>query len=186
MRTPEREALNKARARRLAAAREQTELTRDDMAALAGVSPNTYYGHENGHGSLANAAPKYADILDVAAEWLLFGRNPPSWAVGEPEPSPVHSPNPNHIGAWCEHTGKTVEDLADQTGFTADMIRAWISGRITVSDKSLRLLAQAFGTTPGSILDVDPRVVAPALLDQWQKAVARQQEAQEALGLRAA
>lgn len=46
-------------------------------------TPTTYQHHENGTRGITRAVKEYANAYGVSEEWLLYGRNPPTWAATE-------------------------------------------------------------------------------------------------------
>jgi len=67
------------------------------FAAKHGIPQPTYSLHETGNrGMSVDVAKRYADLLDVSAEWLLFGRGEgPSGVIAQPaQPAPAEEPAP--------------------------------------------------------------------------------------------
>jgi transcriptional regulator with XRE-family HTH domain len=64
---------------------------------------------------------------------------------------------PNHITAWRNFRKLTLEQLAEKTGLAVPTISEMANGKQDVTGKSLFELAAALDTTPGALLDVDPR-----------------------------
>lgn len=62
----------------------------------------------------------------------------------------------NHLKAWRKHRRMTQEELADAVGTTKAVISNIETGSRGLSDKWLRKLAPALGTTPGFLLDYSP------------------------------
>jgi transcriptional regulator with XRE-family HTH domain len=64
----------------------------------------------------------------------------------------------NHLKAWRKFRKLTQQQLADriEPPTTKQVIQALESGQNGLSDKWLRKLAPALGTTPGFLLDYDP------------------------------
>lgn len=79
------------------------------------------------------------------------------------------SDGPNHLKAWRKHRRLTQQELADRLDppTTKQVIQAIESGARGLSDKWLRKLAPALGTSPGFLLDHDPTDVATDFLDVW-------------------
>lgn len=72
-------------AERLILAREHKGL-KDAVAGsryLRDKTPTTYQHHENGTRGITRRVNDYAEAFGVSAEWLLYGRNPPSWAASD-------------------------------------------------------------------------------------------------------
>ena len=77
---------------------------------------------------------------------------------------------PNHLKAWREYRKLTQEALAAKVDTTATVISMLESGDRGLSAKWLRKLAPALGTTPGHLLDHDPRTLPSDILDIWVNA----------------
>jgi transcriptional regulator with XRE-family HTH domain len=79
------------------------------------------------------------------------------------------SDGPNHLKAWRKHRKLTQQQLADaiEPPTTKQVIQAIESGARGLSDKWLRRLAPALGTTPGFLLDHHPDDLPTAFLDIW-------------------
>jgi transcriptional regulator with XRE-family HTH domain len=73
----------------------------------------------------------------------------------------------NHLKAWREFRHMTQGALAQAIGTTGSVISLLESGDRRLSDKWLRRLAPALGTTPGHLLDHDPESVPADLMDIW-------------------
>lgn len=71
----------------------------------------------------------------------------------------------NHLKAWRKFRLLTQEELADKVGTTKAVISNLETGSRGLSDKWLRKLAPALGTTPGFLLDYDPNDLDTAYLD---------------------
>jgi len=86
---------------------------------------------------------------------------------------PCHSVNmdknggPNHLRAWREFRGMTLEHLADAVDTTPSMISMLESGDRGLSAKWMRRLAPALDTTPGHLLDHDPITIDSDILEIW-------------------
>lgn len=76
---------------------------------------------------------------------------------------------PNHLRAWMLHRDIKGVDLAKALGgnVTPGMVSDLANGNRALSAKWLRRLAPLLGTTPGMLLDHDPREVSADLLDIW-------------------
>jgi transcriptional regulator with XRE-family HTH domain len=92
--------------------------------------------------------------------------------VAAPVPDTVDmaSSSPNHLKAWRKFRLLTQQQLADaiEPPTTKQVIQAIESGARGLSDKWLRRLAPALGTTPGFLLDHDPADIDTALLEAAQ------------------
>ena len=77
---------------------------------------------------------------------------------------------PNHLKAWREFREMTQADLAEKVGTNQNMIAYLESGERGLSAKWLRKLAPALGTTPGHLLDHDPKDVEADIIDIWMAA----------------
>jgi transcriptional regulator with XRE-family HTH domain len=71
----------------------------------------------------------------------------------------------NHLRAWREHRRLSQEALAQKVGTAGNVIGLLESGERGLSDKWLRKLAVALGTTPGFLLDHDPNDLDSSFLD---------------------
>lgn len=90
----------------------------------------------------------------------------------------------NHLKAWRKFRKLTQQELADRLDppTTKQVIQALESGFRGLSDKWLRKLAPALGTTPGFLLDHDPEDMPTTILDIWADVpVDRRAEAEELL-----
>jgi transcriptional regulator with XRE-family HTH domain len=74
---------------------------------------------------------------------------------------------PNHLKAWREFRGMTQGALAEAVGTNGSVISLLESGERRLSDKWLRKLAPALGTTPGYLLDHHPETLPGDLLEIW-------------------
>lgn len=66
---------------------------------------------------------------------------------------------PNFLRAWREYRGMTQAKLAEAVDTTGAVISLLEAGERGLSDKWLRRLAPVLGTTPGNLLDMDPKDV---------------------------
>lgn len=66
---------------------------------------------------------------------------------------------PTHVRSWRLYRGLTLAQLAERVGTNANMIGYLEGGDRGLSAKWLRKLAQALDTTPGLLLDQDPRTL---------------------------
>lgn len=73
----------------------------------------------------------------------------------------------NHLRAWREFRYMTQEELADAVGTAGNVIGLLESGQRGLSHKWLLKLAPALNTTPGYLLDHDPRDVPTDILETW-------------------
>jgi len=73
----------------------------------------------------------------------------------------------NYLREWRQFKKLTQEQLADKVGTTKAVISLLETEQRPLSSKWLRKLAEALGTTPGRILDVDPTEVSAEVLDIW-------------------
>ena len=71
----------------------------------------------------------------------------------------------NHLRAWREKRGLSQEALAQLVGTAGNVISLLESGDRALSDKWLRRLAPALGTTPGFLLDHNPNDIDAAFLE---------------------
>lgn len=81
---------------------------------------------------------------------------------------------PNHLRAWREYRGLSQEELAEKAGTSHQVIGYLERGRTQLSAKWLRTLAPVLDTTPGMLLDHDPRELSADIIDIWAHATARQ------------
>ncbi|WP_332763993.1 helix-turn-helix transcriptional regulator [Phenylobacterium sp.] len=176
----------KAQGRRLKAAREHLGHQKAKPAAkFHGFSVDTYPQHENGTRSISRAVKQYAEAFGVAEEWLLYGRNPPSWATSDIEHSEEArlGAAEHFLRPWRLFRGLTVADLSGSLGVPSDAVEDWEDGKRELSDKWLRKIADIMDATPGAILDVDPGAVPPALLEMWIDHARRQRQVLQGLSL---
>ncbi len=76
-------------------------------------------------------------------------------------------PEANFLKAWREHRGLTQVKLAEIIGTTGAVISLLESGDRRLSDKWLRRLAPALGTSLGHLLEHDPAALDTDILDIW-------------------
>jgi hypothetical protein len=176
----------KARARRLRAAREHMgHATAKDAARMWKFPVNTYPQHENGTRGFVPHAKEYARAYQVPEEWLLYGKNPPPWAV----PDMDYMEEERRGGAdhflrpWRIYREVPEDELADRLAVPVDVLRSWEAGALELSTKWLAKIASALETTPGAILDVDPAVIPPDLLDLWLDHAKRQRQVADRITL---
>lgn len=79
---------------------------------------------------------------------------------------------PNHLRAWMLYRGMKGVDLAEALGgnVTPGMVSDLANGKRALSAKWLRRIAPVLETTPGMLLDHDPRELSADLLDIWGSA----------------
>lgn len=73
----------------------------------------------------------------------------------------------NYLRQWRQFKGLTQEQLADKVGTTKAVISLLETEQRPLSSKWLRKFAEALGTTPGRILDIDPESDSAEMLDFW-------------------
>lgn len=78
-------------------------------------------------------------------------------------------PRPNFLRKWREHRKLSQAELADIVGTSHQVIGYLERGRTQLSAKWLRRLAEALGTTPGHLLDVDPETTDNDIVDIWSR-----------------
>lgn len=77
---------------------------------------------------------------------------------------------PNYLQAWRLFRGLSQSELAERVGTNQNMIGYLESGDRGLSAKWLRKLAPALDTTPGMILEHDPRELDADVIDIWAHA----------------
>lgn len=75
----------------------------------------------------------------------------------------------NYLRQWREKKQLTQEELADRVGTTKAVISLLENEKRPLSSKWLRKFADALGTTPGRILDIDPDEVSAEAYNLWDK-----------------
>lgn len=83
---------------------------------------------------------------------------------------------PNHLKAWREHRKMTQEELAAAVKTTQHQIAYLEAGERGLSAKWLRRLAPALDTTPGMLLDHDPRLLDNDIIEIWATSSNRQKK----------
>ena len=85
---------------------------------------------------------------------------------------------PNHLRAWMEYRNVKGVELAERLGgnVTPGMVSDLANSNRALSAKWLRRLADALETTPGLLLDHDPREMDADLLDIWLNANVRERK----------
>jgi transcriptional regulator with XRE-family HTH domain len=73
----------------------------------------------------------------------------------------------NHLAAWRAFRHLTQAELAEKVDTTKAVISNLETGARGLSDKWLRRLAPALGTTPGMLLDHDPNDLPTGVLETW-------------------
>lgn len=73
----------------------------------------------------------------------------------------------NYLKQWRKKAALTQEELAEKVGTTKAVISLLESEGRPLSAKWLRKLADALGTTPGRILDINPEEASADVLDIW-------------------
>lgn len=81
---------------------------------------------------------------------------------------------PNHLRAWREHRKLSQGELADLVNSTQSQIAHLENGERALSAKWLRKLADALKTTPGHLLDHDPRSLPSDIVEIWLDATVEQ------------
>jgi transcriptional regulator with XRE-family HTH domain len=74
-------------------------------------------------------------------------------------------PAVNNLRAWREYRRLSQDQLAEKVGTKGNVIGHLESGERGLSDKWLRRLAPALGTTPGFLLDHSPTDLDAAYID---------------------
>lgn len=85
---------------------------------------------------------------------------------------------PNHLRAWMEYRGVKGIDVARALGgnVTPGMVSDLINSNRALSAKWLRRLAPILDTTPGMLLDHDPRDLDTNIVEMWAHASNRQRK----------
>ncbi|MFC5372956.1 helix-turn-helix domain-containing protein [Brevundimonas faecalis] len=73
----------------------------------------------------------------------------------------------NHLAAWRTFRHLTQAELAEKVDTTKAVISNLETGARGLSDKWLRRLAPALGTSPGMLLDHDPNDLPTDVLETW-------------------
>jgi plasmid maintenance system antidote protein VapI len=83
---------------------------------------------------------------------------------------------PNHLRSWMLYRGIKGADLAKALGgsVTPGMVSDLANSKRALSAKWLRRLAAELDTTPGMLLDHDPREISADIIDLWAHSDARQ------------
>ena len=81
---------------------------------------------------------------------------------------------PNHLRDWREFRGLSQQELASACDTTQHQIAYLESGERGLSAKWLRKLSVALDTTPGMILDHNPKDLDSDIVEIWATASSRQ------------
>lgn len=81
---------------------------------------------------------------------------------------------PNYLKVWREYRGLSQERLAELAKTTGSVISMIEAGERGLSAKWLRKLAPLLDTTPGHLLDLDPRELDGDVMEIWANASTRQ------------
>lgn len=73
----------------------------------------------------------------------------------------------NYLRQWREKAGLSQDELAAKVDTTKSVISLLENEKRPLSSKWLRRLADALGTTPGRILDINPEEANADILDIW-------------------
>lgn len=73
----------------------------------------------------------------------------------------------NYLRQWREKAKLSQDELAERVGTTKSVISLLENEKRPLSSKWLRKLADALGTTPGRILDINPEEANADVLDIW-------------------
>jgi len=119
--------------------------------------------------------PRHSQIANVfaSADFRRSGNDRngsiPQYANMEDEDK---NGGPNHLRAWMIYRDMKGVELAKALGgnVTPGMVSDLANGNRALSAKWLRRLAPLLGTTPGMLLDHDPRELSADLLDIWGNA----------------
>lgn len=84
-------------------------------------------------------------------------------------PAKPTRPAKNNIRAWRDHRRMTQAQLAEAADMSSNMLSQLESGERGLSAKWLEKLAPALGTTPGFLLDHDPKDLDSAFLETAMK-----------------
>lgn len=75
---------------------------------------------------------------------------------------------PNYLQAWRRHRNMSQEELAEAIGTTKAVVSLLESGNRPLSAKWLRKIAPVLETSPGYLLDHDPKELPSDVFDIWQ------------------
>jgi transcriptional regulator with XRE-family HTH domain len=82
---------------------------------------------------------------------------------------------PNKITAWRNFRKLTLEQLAELTGLSTATLSDMANRKADVTGKSLLDLAKALRTTPGALLEADPRKAQP-WWEIWENLSSRERD----------
>lgn len=82
---------------------------------------------------------------------------------------------PNHLAAWLEYRGINQTELAKAVDTTPHQISYLVNSERALSAKWLRRLAPHLRTTPGHLLDHDPRDLPNDVREMWLDSSPEQQ-----------
>lgn len=126
-------------------------------------------------GSVCIGASSQIVRLDAIADFHRLSKVPTAapWQTVN-MPDDVKNGGPNYLQVWREYRGLTQERLAELAGTTGSVISMLEAGERGLSAKWLRKLAPILDTTPGHLLDLDPREIENDVIDIWATASNRQ------------
>lgn len=121
-------------------------------------------------GTFSSVIPNGTHIVDFLSRGKVHGL-PRDRLTRVPDTVDMAQPGDNHLKAWRKFRKMTQQQLADaiEPPTTKQVIQAIESGQRGLSDKWLRRLAPALGTTPGFLLDYDPERLPTNFLDIWNE-----------------
>lgn len=124
--------------------------------------------------------PEHSQIANVLAspEFRRTGNDPtpPISQYADMDQDDEKNGGPNHLRAWMAYRSLKGVDLANAlgSGVTPGMVSDLMNSKRALSAKWLRRLAPALKTTPGMLLDHDPRDLPSDILEIWINASAGQ------------
>lgn len=132
---------------------------------------------------MCDARNKNHSLCGVALR--LACDNPRMAKADKGKPKGDKNGGPSHLKAWRDFREMTQEELAEAVGTNQNMIGYLETGERGLSGKWLRKLAGPLRTTPGLLLDYDPRHINADLIEIWVKAsdLERQQIVGSALAI---
>lgn len=122
------------------------------------------------NGKVRTADDDIVSAVRYCSEMTRLNKNAPGFdpAVDHPEPE---STGPAHyVRAWRQYRKMTQDQLADLARTNKSTISSIETGAYDLSSKMRRVLAGALNTTPGRLIDIDPREVDPDSLDRFMRA----------------
>ena len=119
--------------------------------------------------------PAYSQIANIDASGNNHSMRDAGFIASSHNVSMDKNGGPNHLQAWREFRKLSQAALADAVDTTASVISMLESGDRGLSAKWLRRLAPALDTTPGMLLDHDPRDLDTDVLEIWVSAGKREQ-----------